>query len=100
MLEMLAEANWERPIYMAVSVGTENHLGMGNHFIQEGLTYRSAIPSIPTRQASNWIAKMYEDRLEVQVAKPIGKVLIHVKRHAYVLFSPTYLLTTRRSVDT
>ena len=25
---------------MAVSVGTENHLGMGNHFIQEGLTYR------------------------------------------------------------
>ena len=40
MLEMLAEANWERPIYMAVSVGTENHLGMGNHFIQEGLTYR------------------------------------------------------------
>ena len=40
MLEMLAEANWERPIYMAVSVGTENHLGMGNHFVQEGLTYR------------------------------------------------------------
>ena len=25
---------------MAVSVGTENHLGMGNHFVQEGLTYR------------------------------------------------------------
>ena len=40
MLEMLAETNWERPIYMAVSVGTENHLGMGNHFVQEGLTYR------------------------------------------------------------
>ncbi|WP_297675774.1 DUF2723 domain-containing protein [uncultured Bacteroides sp.] len=40
MLEMLAEANWERPIYMAVSVGTENHLNMGNHFIQEGLAYR------------------------------------------------------------
>ena len=40
MLEMLANANWERPIYMAISVGTENHLGMGNHFIQEGLAYR------------------------------------------------------------
>ena len=40
MLEMLAEANWERPIYMAVSVGTENHLNMGNHFVQEGLAYR------------------------------------------------------------
>ena len=40
MLEMLAEANWERPIYIAVSVGTENQLGLGNHFIQEGLAYR------------------------------------------------------------
>ena len=40
MLEMLAEANWERPLYMAISVGSDNHLGMGNHFIQEGLAYR------------------------------------------------------------
>ena len=40
MLEMLAEANWERPIYIAVSVGPENQLNMANHFIQEGLTYR------------------------------------------------------------
>ena len=40
MLEMLAEANWERPIYIAVSVGQENQLGMANHFIQEGLAYR------------------------------------------------------------
>ena len=40
MLEMLAEANWERPIYIAVSVGNENQLGMDNYFIQEGLTYR------------------------------------------------------------
>lgn len=40
MLEMLANANWERPIYMAITVGSENHLGMGNHFTQEGLAYR------------------------------------------------------------
>ena len=40
MLEMLAHANWERPIYMALTVGTDSHLGMDNHFIQEGLTYR------------------------------------------------------------
>ena len=40
MLEMLAEANWERPIYIAVSVGREEQLGMENHFIQEGLAYR------------------------------------------------------------
>lgn len=40
MLEMLANANWERPLYMAITVGSENHLGMENHFIQEGLAYR------------------------------------------------------------
>ena len=40
MLEMLAEANWERPIYIAISVGEDNQLGMANHFIQEGLAYR------------------------------------------------------------
>lgn len=40
MLEMLANANWERPIYMAITVGGDNHLGMSNHFVQEGLAYR------------------------------------------------------------
>lgn len=40
MLEMLAETNWERPIYMAITVGTENHLNLGNNFMQEGLAYR------------------------------------------------------------
>lgn len=40
MLEMLANANWERPIYIAITVGTDNQLNMREHFIQEGLTYR------------------------------------------------------------
>ena len=40
MLEMLANANWERPIYMAITVGTDNQLNMREHFSQEGLTYR------------------------------------------------------------
>ena len=40
MLEMLANANWEHPIYMAITVGTDNQLNMREHFIQEGLTYR------------------------------------------------------------
>ena len=40
MLEMLANANWERPMYMAITVGRENQLGMEKHFIQEGLASR------------------------------------------------------------
>ena len=40
MLELLANTNWERPVYIAISVGTQNQLGLGNHFIQEGLAHR------------------------------------------------------------
>ena len=40
MLEMLANANWERPIYVAMTVGSENVMNLGNHFLQEGLCYR------------------------------------------------------------
>lgn len=40
MLEMLANCNWERPVYMAITVGNENHLNLGNNFMQEGLAYR------------------------------------------------------------
>lgn len=40
MLEMLANTNWERPLYMAITVGSENHLNMGDNFMQEGLAYR------------------------------------------------------------
>lgn len=40
MLEMLANTNWERPLYMAITVGTSNHLNLTNNFIQEGLAYR------------------------------------------------------------
>lgn len=40
MLEMLANTNWERPLYMAITVGSDNHLNLGNNFMQEGLAYR------------------------------------------------------------
>ena len=40
ILEMLAQCNWERPIYVAVSVGDENYINLGNNIITEGLAYR------------------------------------------------------------
>ncbi len=40
MLEMLANTNWERPLYMAVTVGSDNHMNLTNNFLQEGLAYR------------------------------------------------------------
>lgn len=40
MLEMIAQCNWTRPVYMAISVGSENHLCFADNFCQEGLVYR------------------------------------------------------------
>ena len=40
ILEMLAQCNWERPIYVAVSVGDDNYINLGNNIITEGLAYR------------------------------------------------------------
>lgn len=40
MLEILTNTNWERPVYMSVTVGSDSYLGLGDYFIQEGLAYR------------------------------------------------------------
>ena len=40
ILEMLAECNWVRPIYVAVSVGDDNYINLGDNVITEGLAYR------------------------------------------------------------
>ena len=61
MLEMLANTNWERPMYMAITVGPENHLNLGNNFMQEGLAYR--ITPFNTTQLNARIdsEKMYDN---------------------------------------
>ena len=40
MLEMIANCNWTRPLYVAVTVGAENFMNLGENFIQEGLVNR------------------------------------------------------------
>ncbi len=40
ILEMLSQANWTRPIYVAITVGEENYMNLGDNLIQEGLASR------------------------------------------------------------
>ncbi|MBR5748928.1 MAG: DUF2723 domain-containing protein [Prevotella sp.] len=40
MLELIANANWDRPIYVATTVGQENYMNLGENFVQEGLANR------------------------------------------------------------
>ena len=40
MLEILAQCNWTRPVYVATTVGSENYMNLGDNFVQEGLANR------------------------------------------------------------
>ncbi len=61
MLEMLANTNWERPIYMAITVGEDNHLNLGNNFMQEGLAYRITPFNTTALNAKIDSEKMYDN---------------------------------------
>ena len=61
MLEMLANTNWERPMYMAITVGQENHLNLGNNFMQEGLAYRITPFNTTATNARIDSEKMYDN---------------------------------------
>jgi hypothetical protein len=40
VLDMLSTNNWNRPIFYAVTVGSENYVGLDNYFQLEGFGYR------------------------------------------------------------
>ena len=40
MLEMIAHADWTRPLYVAQTVGQDNFMNLGDNFVQEGLANR------------------------------------------------------------
>ncbi len=61
MYEMLRQCNWERPMYMAVTVGPSNEGALGKYFVQEGLANR--ITPFDTSSSGNNIdtEKMYDN---------------------------------------
>ncbi len=40
MLEIISNCNWTRPVYVAMTVGEENYMNLGDNFVQEGLANR------------------------------------------------------------
>ena len=40
ILDLLANFNWERPIYFAITTGNDAYIGLQKHFQLEGLAYR------------------------------------------------------------
>ena len=63
MYEMLCGCNWERPMYVAVTVGGDNYGSLGDNFVQEGLAYR--ITPFNTRNSGMRVdvEKMYDNMM-------------------------------------
>ena len=63
VLDILANFNWERPIYFAITVGRDNFMGIENYFQLEGLAYR-LVPyetrSFDGQTGTVEVEKMYE----------------------------------------
>ena len=68
MLEMIDQCNWERPIYVALTVGAENYMNLGDNFVQEGLANRitpfttkgTGLKSFDTEKTFDNVTKRYK----------------------------------------
>lgn len=49
VLDLLANNNWQRPIYFAVTTGPDSYIDLQDHFQLEGLTYRLVPAYSPNR---------------------------------------------------
>ena len=63
MLELIANCNWTRPIYVALTVGEENYMNLGDNFVQEGLVNRITPFTTNARGAKNFDTKRTYDRM-------------------------------------
>jgi hypothetical protein len=67
VLDMIANSNWERPIYYAITVGRDKYLGLQDYFRLDGFAYRF----VPVKTARSGIYfgsvgtdKMYRHMME------------------------------------
>lgn len=60
--DILANNNWERPIYFARTVPTDNYMGLDNYLVSEGFTYRL----MPVRNQETADPQMQTERINTQ----------------------------------
>ena len=66
MLEMIAESNFSRPLYMSTTVGPDNYGMLYKHFVQEGIAWRITPFTIDQNQRQQTICdseKMYDNMM-------------------------------------
>ena len=63
MLELIANCNWTRPIYVALTVAEDNYMNLGDNFVQEGLVNRITPFTTNAPGAKNFDSKRTYDRM-------------------------------------
>ena len=64
MLEMISQCNWTRPVYVAITVGQENYMNLGDNFVQEGLANRITPFTTKNNGAKNFdTEKVYKNMM-------------------------------------
>jgi len=66
ILEMLAQSNFSRPIYMSTTVGSSNYGSLYYHFIQEGIAWRISPFTFPNNKPMSTVVdteKMYDNMM-------------------------------------
>ena len=58
VLEMLSHANWDRPIYTSISLGSDNLSFLRDHLVLEGLAYRVS-PNAKSQQVD--VERLYDN---------------------------------------
>ncbi len=61
VMDLLANNNWERPVYFAVTTGPDSYLGLQDYFRLEGLAYRLVPIKYPNTDNPNAIGGVATD---------------------------------------
>ncbi|MFW5725726.1 MAG: protein O-mannosyl-transferase family [Bacteroidota bacterium] len=62
VLDFLAANNWERPVYFAITTGSEAYIGLEDYFQLEGMAYR-LVPVKTTRSPEGFTGRINTDIL-------------------------------------
>lgn len=63
ILDLLANNNWNRPVYFAITVGNDHYMNLEDYFQLEGLAYRVTPIKRENKEGTGWInvEKMYDN---------------------------------------
>lgn len=84
VLDLLANNDWQRPIYFAVTVPSDNYVGLQKYFHTEGLTYKIAPVVAKTNQGETGeinTAVMYDNMMNKFVWGNVDKPGVYMEEN-------------------